>query len=117
MAVNEVKMQMAKAKGLSEADAVKSTMKMSKGDTLVDMKRSKREKSKDNAPMREDYPYGLRIDFDDEMMTKLGMDLPEVGSEVKLAAEGTVERAEVRDSTYGGKSKSCCIQLKKMKVG
>ena len=108
-----------KRKGMSDTDATKASVKEKGADGLVDMKRPKRSKSAMQTSPEpysgDDYPYGLRIDFDDDMMTKLGMKMPEVGGKVKLVAEGTVERAELRD-TGDGKKQSCCVQIKKMKV-
>jgi len=109
-----------KRKGMSDTAATAASVKDTKSDGFVDMKnkkRSKKDYAVECAPsMGEDYPYGLRLDLDDEQMTKLGMDIPNVGEEITITAKGTVERAEIRDSG-DGKKKSCCIQMKKLKVG
>jgi hypothetical protein len=116
MVQDELKKQF-KRKGMSDTDATVASMKPKARDGFVDMKRSKEEKKEYGSvsPAREDYPYGLRIDLNDDQMEKLGMELPTVGSTVTLCMKGTVERAELRDTGEGPEA-SCCIQFKKLKV-
>ena len=110
-----------KKRGFTETAAVTKAI----GDAaLVDMKRSKAEKKKNESPMAkssssyDDYPYGLRIDLNEEAMDKLGIDLPKVGSSVTITATAKIESAEERQSSSDGgkKRRSCCLQITKMKV-
>lgn len=113
-----------KAKGMSEADAVKAAIGSSKkSDGLTDMKITKKEVKGKSAPCcgldssSSRYPYGLEIRLDDEVMKKLGIDLPEVGKEISIVAKATATEASSRDSQDGGKRLSCTLQITKLKVG
>jgi hypothetical protein len=105
----------AKSKGLSERDAV-----------LVSMKKSKAEVKKEKSgsccgPIGYDsdaYPYGLRLDINDDSLDKLGMDdLPKVGKTVKIVAEAEVQSASESTSASGKSHRSVGLQITKMKVG
>ena len=123
MAYEELKRAKAKAEGKTEAEGAKEMMKAPKSDGLVDMKMSKAEVKEKNSPSQVvssesgRYPYGLELRLDDDSVSKLGIDLPDVGTEVSVTAKGKVQSAESRDSADGGKRLSCCIQITKLKVG
>ncbi len=124
MAYEELKKMQAKAKGLSEADTVKESMKAPKVDGLTDMKISKKEMKEKSKPSMgccgsdERYPYGLEIRLDNESMEKLGIALPDVGKAVTITAKAMVTEASARE-TQGdeGKRLSCTLQIQKLKVG
>jgi len=100
-----------RGKGLSERDAV-----------LVSMKKTKAEAKSDEAPApssmsREMYPYGLRLDLNDDSLEKLKIEsLPKVGKTVQVTAEARVESVSERDDTRGGKRRSLELQITKMAV-
>lgn len=110
-----------KSTGMSEEGAVRK---------LASMKRAPEKKSKskmggaDVAPStssREDYPYGLRIDLDNEGLDKLGLtEMPKVGTTVKLSAKAVVKRTSHDESDEGeGESKprkSVCLQITHLSV-
>lgn len=121
MTDSEMKMELLKDKGYSESKAAAMSMRGPKDDGLVDMRKPKKTKEQIKkesmvSPYEgERYPYGLRIDLEDEVMKKLGMDLPTVGKTMTLKAKVMVERAESRESN-DGKRLSCCLQITRMKV-
>lgn len=104
----------AKKAGMSERDAV-----------LVSMKKSKVEVKKESmggccSPSYDSdaYPYGLRLDLNNDSLDKLKMDdLPKVGKTVKITAEASVERVEESTSSKGVPRRSVALQITKMKVG
>lgn len=64
----------------------------------------------------DDYPYGLRIHLDNEMLDKLGIKtLPKTGASFKLSATGTVKSTEINDRN-GKESKSMSLQIEKLEV-
>lgn len=88
---------------------------------MVSMKRTKKDKKKDEdvccAPSSEEtYPYGLRIRLDDESLTKLKMDLPKVGSTVKIEAQGEVVEVSQHESDKRT-NRHVEIQIEKLSVG
>lgn len=101
-------MNAAKRDGMSERDAALISMKIDK-------------KDKDDSPevspaYSEDYPYGLRIDLNEDSLELLGIDsLPDVGDTMKVVAEATVERVE-QNSSSSGKHRSVCMQITAMKI-
>ncbi|EOU1336451.1 capsid staple protein [Cronobacter malonaticus] len=46
---------------------------------------------------RDDYPWGLRINLDNETLKKLGVSMPAVGAEVMITARAVVKGTSVRD--------------------
>jgi uncharacterized transporter YbjL len=62
------------------------------------------------------YPYGLRIELNDESMKKLGLkELPEVGEEMMLLAKVVVERVSQND-TKDGKRQDMSLQITEMEL-
>ena len=59
---------------------------------LRDMKLSRAEKSEEVAieSTPPDYPYGLRLNLDQDAIDKLGIDLPDVGDSFFVVAVATV---------------------------
>ena len=98
-----------RGKGLSERDAVLVSMKKTKAEATLEDKPS---------PMsREMYPYGLRLDLNDDSLEKLKIEsLPKVGKTVQVTAEARVESVSERDDTRGGKRRSLELQITKMAV-
>jgi hypothetical protein len=87
-------------------------------DHLVDMKLTKKE-AKDNEVASESprYPYGLKINLDDEELKKLGFDtLPDVGDEFIVVGVGPVTSVHERED-QDGTDRSFSIQLEKLEVG
>ncbi len=86
---------------------------------MVSLKRTKQEK-KDYvkgmaAPVsssREDYPWGTRLDFDKDMLDKLGIDLTQIKAdqEVTFTAKATVCNLSISAGS-SGESKSLCLQI------
>lgn len=112
-----------KKAGFSEAAAVAKEIKEEAGEAkkgFIDLKRSKKEAKKESMPMAsssyDDYPYGLRLDFNADIMKKLGMAMPTVGKEMTLVIKAKVVRAEQSESEDGGPRKSCCLQITKVKL-
>ena len=127
MAYEELKKKNAKAKGMSEVDAVVASMKDDDKDEgaedtgMVSMKVTKAERKK-NSPVpydgpSESYPYGLQIRLDNETMKKLGIDLPDVGEEVEICAMADVTEASANETNNGGgKRLSCTLQITKLRI-
>lgn len=90
---------------------------------LVSMKKSPEEmrESKDTACCAPEsdqpaYPYGLRIDLNDETLAKLGVtELPAVGTTMKLMALVEVTSASQYESK-DGKDRTICLQITDMAV-
>lgn len=71
--------------------------------------------AKQDAPA---YPWGLRLELNDESMKKLGMEkLPEVGATLTLHAKVKVERVSQNDSAEGGKRQDMSLQITDMDLG
>lgn len=85
---------------------------------LTDLKRSKKEKKDSDIAIdtsREDYSYGLRVDLNDEEITKLGIPLPDVGASMVIVAQAKV--ISVRESAdTNGKDRNIELQITKMKL-
>lgn len=102
-----------KNKGLSERDAV-----------LVSMKNAKKKDKKKDAGCcvpscgpDEAYPYGLRIELNEDSLDKLGIDkLPGVGDEMEVEAK--VEVQSVSENAYqdGENRRSVSLQITKMSL-
>lgn len=103
-----------KKKGLSEREAV-----------LVSMKNTPKKKDSKNKlsepccePGDDAYPYGLRLDLNNDSLEKLGIDeLPDSGETLKLVAEVKVESTSERSERNGDKNRSVGLQITKMKLG
>ena len=88
---------------------------------LVSMKKSPEElrEGKDTACCAPEsdqpaYPYGLRIDLNDETLAKLGItELPAVGTTMKLMAVVEVTSASQYESEQG-KDRTICLQITDM---
>ncbi|WP_320008466.1 capsid staple protein [Maridesulfovibrio sp.] len=87
---------------------------------LVDMRRKpEKKKGKDSPavvePEHEDFPWGLRLSLDDEVVSKLGLKPSElkVGSTVKLEAKAFVCGARAQPD---GKDKHIELQLVKLGI-
>lgn len=64
------------------------------------------------------YPYGLRLELNDETMKKLGLEkLPEVGEKLELHAKVVVERVSQSDTKEGGKRQDMSLQITDMCFG
>lgn len=62
------------------------------------------------------YPYGLRLELNDETMKKLGLEeLPEVGETMALTAKVVVERVSQND-TKEGKRQDMSLQITDMEL-
>ena len=84
---------------------------------LIDMKNSvPAEKSTLMAPvMRDEYPYGLRINLDNETLAKLGMtELPAIDAEFKLMALVCVVGITQNESSEGKPYRSIDLQIEQM---
>lgn len=78
-----------------------------KGLTPVSMRRSAKEKKREESPMAtspgRDYGWGLSVNLDHDHIAKLGMkELPAGGSKVKIMAHARVTRSS-EESDEGGK--------------
>lgn len=103
----------AKKSGLSEVDAIK----------LVSMKNAPKKKSKKSeisccGPDGGDaYPYGLRLDLNNESLDKLGIKgLPASGKVMKIVAEAKVESTSERQERNGDKHRSVGLQITSMSL-
>ncbi len=91
---------------------------------LVDMKRTPAEKKAEKAKYDsigpasgDDYPYGLHINLDHEMLSKLGIDkLPAVGDKMHLHAHAHVTEVSEESREGGKKRRSLRLQMRKMQV-
>jgi hypothetical protein len=86
--------------------------------TTAAERKARREKYEKCSPIDGDvYPYGLRINLDDESMEKLALkSLPKTGGKMILTAEVTVTSTESRDSEEGGKRESMSLQITAMEL-
>ena len=102
----------AKKRGLSERDAILVSMKN------TPKKKSKKESMACCGPSDEAYPYGLRLDLNNDSLDKLGVkDLPKAGKVVKIVAEAKVESTSERQDRDGSKNCNVGLQITKMKLG
>lgn len=90
---------------------------------LVHMARTKAEKAAEkkhyDKPMSdsEDYPYGLRVRLDHEMLQKLGVtSLPKVGSKMHLHAKAHVKSVEESSHEGGNQRRHIELELRHMAV-
>lgn len=63
------------------------------------------------------YPWGLRLELNDESMKKLGLQkLPKVGDKMKLEAIVSVDRVSQVDTKEGGKREDMSLQITDMEL-
>jgi len=86
---------------------------------LTNIKNTKADKKKNRGECaissHEDYPYGLRIELNDEVLSKLGMKMPGVGEEMKVVAVGKVTSVS-ENQNERSRNRSVSIQLQKVEV-
>jgi len=91
---------------------------------MVSMKRTKteiKERSEPSvggpSPSYDEYPYSTRLDFDDDVLKKLGITkLPELGSEMTLTAKVEVTRTSESEENGEKKRRSMCLQITRMSL-
>jgi hypothetical protein len=89
---------------------------------LKSMKRSASEKKAEEASYvgghyeEPDYPYGLRIDLDSDMLKKLGIGPMPVGTEVMVMAKAKVISSSSYESEGDKPRESCGIQITDMDI-
>ena len=89
---------------------------------MVNMKMSREEAKEytlgsevDDGPR---YPYGLRLDLNDDSLEKLGITaLPKVGTEMTITAKVTVTSVSAYDSQGGEPEQNVCLQITDMEIG
>ena len=88
---------------------------------LIDMKRSKSEMKKADAPevagsSKEKYPWGLSINLEKESLSKLGIDIKKVkiGSAMTLQAQVEVSSISENQNMEGRDNKSMSLQITNM---
>jgi hypothetical protein len=90
--------------------------------SMINMKMSREEAKEYNtieanhdAP---EYPYGLRIDLNDDSLEKLGITaLPKVGTEMTMTCKVTVTSVSAYDRQGGEAEQSVCLQITDMELG
>jgi hypothetical protein len=89
-------------------------------DKMKSMKLSKSESGSNEVAMSSPemkYPYGLRLELNDETMKKLGLEkLPEVGEVLELNAKVIVERVSQNETKDGGKRQDMSLQITDMEL-
>ena len=93
-------------------------------DGMVDLKLTKADREKLNSlgpqPVRDndgpEYPYGLSISIDTDLIKKLGIEAMEVGDTVMVHAMGKVVRKSVTEKGDSDKATSIEIQLQQMSI-
>lgn len=88
---------------------------------LKDMKITKEEREEKQetmaVPSMPEFPYGLNLRFDEDVIEKLGMDkLPNPGNFVMVMAKAKVESASIRKDANDKKQRSLSLQIVKMDV-
>lgn len=85
---------------------------------LVDMKLSKRDKKESmESKITEDrpsYPWGLRLNLDDDSLKKLGISLPDVGESMRVTATATVVSVSENKHEHGSHNRHVELQIVKM---
>lgn len=85
---------------------------------MTSMKMAKKEMEAKSEPAKMDqpqYPWGLKINLDNEALQKLGMkEMPKVGQKLMLHAKVEVTDAHASDVKGGKKNVSCGIQITDM---
>jgi len=103
-----------RGKGMGEREAVLVSMKK----TAAEKKEEKMDMAPATASPREEYSYGLRLDLNEEVLDKLGLDeLPDVGDTLALDVKGTVESVSQRtDASDKTKHRSLTLQITDMSL-
>ncbi len=87
--------------------------------TMKSMKMTPAEKEKSSPevamPKQDPYPYGLRLELNQEVIEKLGIDLPAVGEELEIRAIAKVTSCHASEGE-SGKYASCSVQITDMEV-
>lgn len=86
---------------------------------LVSMKLTPKQKKEMTEPFpldEEKFPFGLRIDLQDEQVSKLGLEGVAAGTEVKVMALANVKGVRVNDTDRKGKNISVELQITGMAV-
>jgi hypothetical protein len=90
---------------------------------LKSMKVTKEEAEKFTQPVKAEspdaprYPYGLRLDLNEDVLSKLGLPaLPAVNQKMILVARVEVCALSQYDSQDGGKHQSICLQITDMSL-
>lgn len=85
---------------------------------LKSMKVSKAEKKEHMdamcKPMDNEYPYGLRINLEEDAISKMGISLPAVGSKMKLEAVVEVCNVSMYEGEGNHKRRSMSLQITEM---
>ena len=84
---------------------------------LRDMKLTPSEKSEEAeiATDTPDYPYGLRLNLNEEALEKLGIDLPDVGDSFFVVAVAKVQSVSEHQSE-GSKSQNVDLQIEQLSL-
>ena len=83
---------------------------------LRDMKLSRSEKAEDaEQPSAPDYPYGLRLNLDQDALEKLGIELPDVGETFFVVAVATVQSVSEHKSDEHT-SQDVSLQIKQLSL-
>lgn len=87
---------------------------------LVSMKRSKKERNREQkemdatSPSMEEYPYGLSLHLDNDSLDKLGIgQLPKVGKKFRLHAECEVKSASLHERN-GKRNRDLTLQVTRL---
>jgi hypothetical protein len=83
---------------------------------LVNMKLPPKKRSEgleESAIPKEDYPYGLQLDLNDDSLSKLKLDPQKVkvGQKMRIVADVEVTRVSMSESTKGDTDKSITLQI------
>lgn len=88
---------------------------------MVSLKRTaadvKEEKAELSSPEPQEYPYGVSIDINEEVMEKLGMtEIPKVGAKITITAKAEVTSArQVEGKEYS--DSGFCLQITDLELG
>lgn len=87
--------------------------------TLTSVKRTAKERKVEQTalamPEREQYPYGLSIQLDDDTLEKLGLKtLPKVGAAMMLTARVTVKSVSTNEGESREKRRDISLQITDM---
>lgn len=84
--------------------------------SLINMKMSAAERKDDDSEIDDpEFPWGLSLHLDDATLTKLGMDLPEVGTLVDIHAVGKVTSVN-ESADESGERRSTSIQITDLEI-
>lgn len=65
-------------------------------------------------PEMPEYPWGLQLDLNNDVLQKLGISLPQVGTTLLLHARAEVKRVSASDEMGGEKRMSVTLQITDM---